>query len=358
MCTLCSALPVGASGFSDRMAEMLNHAAVVQMVSVGHRTGLFDAMDRTGPATVSGIAIEAGLNERYVREWLGAMVTGLVVDHNPDKGTFWLPEDHAAFLTRRAAPNNMAAVSQYIPVLAGVEDEIVECFRRGGGVPYESFPRFHDVMAEESGQTVVGHLFESILPLVPGIEARLASGIDVLDVGCGRGLALLAMAERFPASRFSGWDLSPEAIAFATDQAENRGLGNIIFEARDLTGFAQPESFDFITAFDAIHDQKDPASVLRGVARSLRRGGAFLMQDIAGSSDIAGNIGKPFSPLMYTISCMHCMTVSLAQGGVGLGAKWGEQLARTMLFEAGFREIETRRFDHDPMNAYFVARRA
>lgn len=358
MCTLCSALPVGTADFSDRMADMLNHAAVVQMVSVGHRTGLFDAMDRIGPATVSGIAIEAGLNERYVREWLGAMVTGLVVDHDPEKDTFWLPGDHAAFLTRRAAPNNMAAVSQFVPVLAGVEDEIVECFRRGGGVPYESFPRFHEVMAEESGQTVLGHLFESILPLVPGIEDRLASGIDVLDVGCGRGLALLAMAERFPASRFRGWDLSPEAIAFGTEQAENRGLDNIVFEARDLTGFAQPEAFDFITAFDAIHDQKDPASVLRGVARSLRRGGVFLMQDIAGSSDIAGNIGKPFSPFMYTISCMHCMTVSLAQGGVGLGAKWGEQLARTMLFEAGFREIETRRFEHDPMNAYYVAHRA
>jgi SAM-dependent methyltransferase len=358
MCILCAPSLAPAAGFSDRLVDMINSAAVVQMISVGHRTGLFDAMAGFPPSTSRQIADSIGLNERYVREWLGTMVTGRVIAHDPQAGTFWLPDDHASVLSRAASPDAMGHVAQFLPLLARVEDEIVECFRNGGGVPYERFPRFHEVMAEESGQSVVSHLLEHILPLVKGLDKRLDSGIRVLDIGCGRGEAVLRMAARFPASRFVGYDLSPEAIGHARARARELGLSNARFEVRDLTGFSEPGSYDLITAFDAIHDQKDPASVLAGIARSLRPGGVFLMQDIAGASDIAGNMDVPFSPFMYTVSCMHCMTVSLAQGGAGLGAKWGEQLALHMLGVAGFGEVELRRLEHDPMNAYFIARAA
>ena len=242
-------------------------------------------------------------------------------------------------------------------MLGGVEDEVVRCFREGGGVPYASYPRFHEVMAEESDQTVAAALLEHILPLAPGLIERLESGIDALDVGCGRGHAVLALAARFPRSRFVGVDLSEEAIAHARALAEKQGLTNASFEARDLTGFAPERTFDLVTAFDAIHDQKDPASVLAGVARAVAPGGLFLMQDIAGSSDVSKNIGGPLSTFIYTISCMHCMTVSLAQGGVGLGAAWGEELAESMLRDAGFREVTVNRLEHDVMNAFFIAER-
>ena len=191
-----------ADAFAQKMIGVFNDASLALMVSIGHRTHLFDTMATLPPSTSEQIARAARLDERYVREWLGTLVTGRVVDYDPERATYVLPPEHASQLTRAASPNNLAVTAQFIPVMAQVEDEIVECFRNGGGVPYSSYPRFHEVMAEESAQTVVAGLFEHILPLAPGIAERLGAGIDVLDVGCGSGRAIIAMGERFPRSRF------------------------------------------------------------------------------------------------------------------------------------------------------------
>ncbi|GJM18120.1 MAG: transcriptional regulator [Phycisphaeraceae bacterium] len=357
MCTACLSKPVPTDEFAQQLLGLVNGAAIVQMISIGHRTGLFDAMSGLPASTSEQIAAAGGLDERYVREWLGTMTTGGIVSYDRDAKKYELPESHAALLTRAAGSNNLAATTQFVPVLAGVEDEIVECFREGGGVPYSSYPRFHEVMAEESDMTVVAGLREHILPLVPGLIDRLAKGIDVLDVGCGRGHGIIELAAAFGNSRFVGLDLSPEAVAYANDRASARGLTNVRFDQRDLSGFTSRETFDLITAFDSVHDQADPAGMLAGIAGALRPGGVFLMQDIAGSSEVGDNIGKPLAPFIYTISCMHCMSVSLAQGGAGLGAAWGEELAQEMLGEAGFSDVCVNRLDHDIMNAFYVARR-
>ncbi len=356
MCTACLTKTLPTDEFADRLVGMLDGAAVIQMISIGHRTGLFDAMAGRPPATSSEIAQAAGLDERYVREWLGAMVTGHVISYDSAARAYQLPPSHAALLTR-SSPTNLAATAQFMPVLAGVEDEVVACFRAGGGVPYSAYPRFHQVMAEESDMTVVAGLEDHILPLVPGLSDRLAGGIDALDVGCGRGHGLIALAERFPNSRFVGLDLSAEAIEHAERLARSKGLTNVRFEQRDLSGFDPDERFDLVTAFDAVHDQADPAGMLAGISAALKPGGVFLMQDIAGSSNVGENVGRPLAPFIYTISCMHCMTVSLAQDGAGLGAAWGEQLAQEMLAAAGFSDVSVQRLDHDIMNAFYVARR-
>lgn len=348
-----------AEEFAGRILDTLNGGAVAVMLSVGHRTGLFDTMAELGSATSHQLADAAGLNERYVREWLGAMTTGRIVEHDHAGGTYRLPAEHASWLTRAASPDNLAVTAQWIPTLATVEDDIVECFQKGGGVPYERFSRFHDVMAEESNQTVLSVLFSHILPLVPGMTESLEAGASLLDLGCGRGRALLMMAERFPASTFHGYDLSVEAIAHATDRAAEQGLSNVTFAARDLSTFdvdAEPEVYDFVATFDAVHDQAKPLAMLRGIRRSLKPGGTYLMQDIQGSSHHHENLDHPGGPLMYMISTMHCMTVSLAQGGDGLGAMWGEQKARELLAEAGFGSVDVHLLDHDPFNAYFVVR--
>ena len=334
----------------------MNGAALALMTSIGHRSGLFDSMQKHGSGTAPEVAAAAGLNERYVREWLDSMVTGGVVDYDPATARYRLPEEHAAWLTRAAAPDNLAVMTQYIPVLGSVEDEILECFRNGGGVPYSSFGRFHEVMAEDSGQTVLPALFDHILPIVPGIQDRLEAGIEVLDIGCGRGLALMLMAERYPESSFTGYDLSSEAITWARAEAERRGIRNVRYEVRNLTHFSEPDAYDLVTAFDAIHDQAKPAKVLAGIRETLREDGVFLMQDIAGSSHVHQNLDHPIGTLLYTISCLHCMTVSLAQGGDGLGAMWGEERATKMLGEAGFSSTEVQRLDHDIQNAYYVSR--
>ena len=179
-----------AEAFAGRLLDVLNNGGLALMISVGHRTGLFDAMSEFPPATSEEIAQKAGLNERYVREWLGAMVTGRIVTYHPDTRKYSLPAEHAAFTTRPAGADNIAVFTQYISVLGNVEDEIVECFRNGGGVPYSKFPRFHTVMAEDSGQSVLANLESAVLPVVPGMIDRLKQGIKVLDVGCGSGWAL------------------------------------------------------------------------------------------------------------------------------------------------------------------------
>lgn len=343
--------------FAERMLATINGAGVTLMTSVGHRTGLFDAMAALPPSTSGEIARAAGLSERYVREWLGAMTTGGVVEYDAGTEAYSLPPEHAAFLTRAASPNNLAVTAQFVAVLGTVEDQIVERFREGGGVPYSAFPRFHEVMAEESQQTVVAGLGDAILPLAPGLTEALAAGIDVLDVGCGSGRALNTLAKAFPRSWFTGYDLSEEAVVSALREADRQGLVNVRFQTRDVTELGDREQFDLVTAFDAIHDQARPRLVLRGIFDALRPGGTFLMQDIRGSRHVERNMEHPIAPFLYTISAMHCMTVSLAAGGDGLGTMWGEETAVEMLNEAGFRSVEVRQLPHDIMNNFYVARK-
>lgn len=348
-----------ADAFGERLVDTLNSGALALMLSVGHRTGLFDSMADMPPATSTEIAEKAGLDERYVREWLGAMTVGNIVENDAGKETYFLPPEHAANLSRQSPTDNIAVFAQYIPLLGSVEDDIVYCFRHGGGVPYERFERFHDVMAEDSGQSVVPALETHILPLAPGLTERLKKGIHVLDVGCGRGRALNRLARLFPRSRFVGYDISGDAIRYAGQEARALGTVNATFEVFDVSKLGrsnQTGSYQLVTTFDAIHDQKDPLTVLQGIRKVLAEDGVYLAQDIKGSSHHHGDRDHPIGPLLYTISCMHCMTVSLAQDGEGLGAMWGREKALEYFREAGFRNIQVHELEHDFQNYWYVCR--
>jgi len=344
--------------FAHNMLVMLNHAALSLMLSIGQKTRLFDTMSCMVPSTSEQIASAAGLHERYVREWLAAMVTGRIIEYDAVQGTYRLPAEHAAWLTREAGINNLAFQAQYIVMLASVQEEIVECFSRGGGVSYASFPDFQRLMAEESMQVVDSSLLQVTLPLIPGLTERLQAGIDVADIGCGSGHALNLMARAFPRSRFAGYDFSQEGIAAAQEEARRLGLANTRFEVRDVSRLDAPDHYDFITAFDAIHDQARPAAVLKAIAKALRPGGVLLMVDIRASSLLEENMEHPLAPFLYTISCNHCMTVSLAGDGAGLGTMWGEQVACQMLRDAGFTDVEVKHVEDDVMNSFYIASRS
>ena len=340
--------------FADKMVAALNGSSLALMCSIGHQTGLFDALAGLPPSTSEEIAQAANLNERYVREWLAALVTAEVLEYQPEGQLYSLPAEHAALLTRAASPDNIAATTQWIAVLGYVESQIVDCFKNGGGVPYEAFHRFHQVMAEESAQTCVAALESHILPLAPGLTEKLVAGIRVLDVGCGAGRAINHLAAVFPNSQFVGYDLCEEAIAAANSEVAERGLSNITFETRDVSKLDNVAEFDLITAFDAIHDQAEPAVVLDNISKALKDDGTFLVQDIKGSSVLENNFDNPVAAFLYTISCMHCMTVSLSQGGAGLGAMWGKELAQQMFGDAGFNNVDVKELDHDIINYYYV----
>lgn len=343
--------------FAERLLTILNHGALNLMISIGYRTQLFDVMKDLKPSTSEEIASAANLNERYVREWLGAMVTGEIINYDSENKTYYLPKEHAAWLTREAVPNNIGVTAQWIAVLGSVEDKIVDCFKKGGGVPYEAFERFHEVMSDESHQTVIVPLLDQTLPLIPGIKEKLEEGISVLDVGCGSGFALVHMAKEFPNSQFTGYDISEEAVARGNAHAAEHGLSNVNLIAKDVALIDDIQKFDFITTFDAVHDQADPDGVLSNIKNALKDDGVYLMQDIAGSSHVHNNMDHPLAPLLYTTSCMHCMTVSLSQNGKGLGAMWGKELATDMLKDAGFSQVEVKEQEHDPINYYYVVRK-
>lgn len=335
----------------------LTAGATALMLSLGHRTGLFDTMASLPASTSGRLAEAAGLHERYVREWLGAMTTAGIVEHDPAADTYRLPLEQAALLTRAAGPHNMASLMQFIPLLAQVEDAVVDSFVHGGGVGYESYHRFHQLMAEQSAQTNDASLVDTILPLVPGLTERLESGIRVADIGCGQGHAVNLIARAFPGSEVVGYDFSTDAVAVGRAEAAAWGLTNAHFEVRDVADLSGTGTFDAVTAFDAVHDQAHPGRVLRQVAEHLAPDGVFLMVDIRASSDVDDNVEIPWAPFLYAVSTMHCMPVSLALGGDGLGTVWGTQLAQQMLADAGFTDVRVESVPTDFINAYYVARR-
>lgn len=343
--------------FGAHITTTLNNAMVGLGISVGHQTGLFDALATMSWATSDDIARRAGLQERYVREWLAAMVTGRIVEYRAVDQTYRLPAEHAAFTTSAAGANNLAGYAPFIALMADVESDIVRAFRNGGGVPYSRYTRFQQIMAANSGEVFDHALVPGILPVVPGLIQQLEAGIDVADFGCGSGHAINVMAKAFPNSRFTGYDFSAEGIATGTAEAASWGLRNARFEQADVARLDVIGKYDFITAFDAIHDQAEPRKALAAIARALKPGGTFLMADIAGSSNLEDNLQHPMAPWLYTVSLFHCMTVSLALDGEGLGTMWGEQKARELLAEAGFTSVDVRQLEGDPLNSYFISRK-
>ena len=294
-----------ADAFSKKMLGILNDASVAQMIVIGHQVGLFDTLADLAPSTSEQIAAASALNERYVREWLGAMVTSRIVDYDPTEKTYRLPPEHAATITRAAGPKNLAVMLQMVPMMAKVQQGIVDSFRKGGGVPYSAYDDFHQLMAEVSGAVHDASLVNTTLPLVSQLVERLRTGIDVLDVGCGSGHAVNLMAKAFPQSRFTGYDFSEEGIAAGRAEAQEWGLTNTQLAVKDVTDLDDVSRYDFITAFDSIHDQAHPRAVLKGISQALRPDGTFLMVDINSSSNLEENYDHILGPMLYSISCMH-----------------------------------------------------
>lgn len=231
---------------------------------------------------------------------------------------------------------------------------MIDKFRNGGGVPYSSYPRFHEAMREISGATFDATLIDVTLPLVPGAIELLAAGIRVADVGAGSGHAINVMAKAFPTSNFVAIDFSEEALSVGRAEAAEWGLANTTFVAADAANLSGDDQYDLITTFDAVHDQADPQGMVNGIFASLAPGGYWLCVDIQASSHVGENLDHPMGTFLYSISCQHCMTVSLAYEGEGLGAMWGVHKAREVFTEAGFVDIVIHNVEGDPTNNYYV----
>ncbi len=348
--------------FGNRLDDLFNQMGLVLMLGIGHETGLLDALARLPPSTSGAIAQAAGLDERYVREWLACLVTAQVVAYAPEKKTFALPAEHAIWLAHSHsgyAPGGFPGaeiLAEAFASLLEVQPQVAACFRRGGGVPYSAYGRFHALMAHERNALFDRILLPSIVPLLSGWGTALEAGAQVADFGCGRGHVLHLLAQAYPQSNFVGFDISPPEIDQAQAATSQMGLGNLRFRLADVAGLDVAGVYDYALAFDAIHDLTRPEQVLRVIARSLKPGGVLLMQEFAASSRLEENLDHPLGPWLYAQSVMYCMTVSLSQGGAGLGCMWGKERALELLAAAGFADVEVRYTEADPYSDYFVAR--
>ena len=342
--------------FAGRIFGIYVDAGLAGMLDIGHRTGLFETMAE-GPGTSEEIADRAGLSERHVREWLGAVTTAGFTTYDAATKTYTLPAEHAVCLTGDTSMN-LAQMSGASTFFAGFVPDVTRTFREGGGIPYERYrPEFTELMDKMGRYTYDEFLIDAYVPAAEGLVERLQEGIRVADLGCGTGHCINLMAAAFPKSTFVGFDLADDAIDAARKEAEAAGLSNATFEVRDVRQLPT-DGFDLVTAFDAIHDQADPAGVLRGAYDALSDGGVFLMVDINASSNLEENVGNPMATFAFIASTMHCMQVSLAMDGAGLGTAWGHQLATSMLEEAGFTGVEVHAPPPaDPFNLIYVARK-
>jgi SAM-dependent methyltransferase len=237
---------------------------------------------------------------------------------------------------------------------AELEDDVLGALRDGGGVPWSRMERLQEWQAELSRG--VHEALPAALALVPGLTERLGAGIDVLDLGCGRGDAALRIAAAHPASRVVGYDQAPAAVAAATAEAGRLGIANVRFERRDAADL-EPGAYDLVLALDVVHDLARPHETLRAVHGALRPGGVLLMAEHALSDRPEENAGHPLAAALYTVSLFHCMTASRSEGGEGIGIAWGEARIRPALAAAGFDGVEAHALEGDPFNVHHVARR-
>ena len=340
--------------FAFKLVETITGSLLTSLIEIGRRTGLFE-LAAAGPATSAELAERGGLHERYVREWLAAMATAGIFEYDATNGRFWLPIEHAAVLTGDTY-DNLGPLAYLVSAITRRSEAVATCFLDGGGVPWEAYlPEMHDVMDVLWQPMYRDILVQQILPLAPGLVEKLDAGTRAADVACGAGNGTLVMARRFPNSTFVGYDQDAAAIAVARSRAG--GLANVSFEVADAATLTSDQPFGVAFVFNAVHDQARPLEVLTSIRSILEPGGTLLMDEPRISSNLEDNIGDPIAAMTYAISLLHCMTVSLAEGGAGLGTGWGEQVALALLSDAGFGPVDVHDAPGDPGNAIFVTHR-
>lgn len=298
----------------DSSATMTTLLAVL-----GDRLGLFKAMASGESLTAGEWADRLGLNERYMREWLGGMATAGYVDYDAASSQFRMPLEHVAALAQEGGPVFFGGVYQMLPAMGGVIDQVESSFRNGGGVKQSEYaPEVWDGLERFTRGWFENLLLPVWMPAMPTVREKLERGVDVADVGCGRGRALIKLAQEFPNSRYVGFDVFQPTIEQATANAKETGVGDIVsFEHLDV-GNGLPRRFDVITTFDVVHDAVDPLGLLQAIRRALPDGGSYVCLDINCSHNLEENAG-PLGAMFHGFSIFYCMTTSLAWDGAGLG---------------------------------------
>jgi len=325
------------------------------LAALGDRLNLFKTLAAHGPATSAELAKAASVNERYAREWLGGMASAGYVQYDPATRRFTLPPEHVPVLAEEAGPMYFGGAHQMLLGTFGVLDQLTTAFRQGGGVAQPEYSEdWWAGMERFTGGWFENLLLPQWIPAMPRVREALERGVDVADVGCNRGRALMKLARAFPRSRFVGYDVFEPAIRLATERAAAAGLADRIrFEQRDVSK-ELPGQFDVITTFDVIHDAVDPLGLLRTIRQALRPGGTYVCLDINCSDKLQENAG-PLGALFHGFSVLYCMTTSLSRGGAGLGTVGlPESKLKELATQAGFADVRRVPLENPFNNLYEV----
>ena len=340
--------------FLDRFVGYASGATTMALLAVADRSGLLSWLGENDAGTVEEIAEGADLDTRYVREILSGLAAAGAVEYEPDNARFTLPPEHALFLATAASPYYMGGWIDMIPALMSQIDGVAHATKHGGGVEFEAFGA-DIIRGIDRGNAPSQRVFlvDRWLPAVPGLVQRLTSGIRIADVGCGSGTAAILMAEAFPNSDVTGFDVSADSLQIAKARASPET--NVHFEERPADDIPLEPKFDLITAFDVIHDLPDPLAGLTRIREALTPDGHYLMMEPNMSSHLENNLNDR-GALLYGVSVMHCMTQSLAIGGEGLGAAWGKERAEEYAERAGFASFETLDDITNKFSAFYLLR--
>jgi SAM-dependent methyltransferase len=326
--------------FVGKVVEQISGTMTTLLGAVGDRLGLFKNLAAEGSATSTELASRTNLNERYLREWLGGMATAGYLNYDGTTKRFTLPAEHAAVLAQENGPFFVGGMYQMLPAFTSVFDGVLTAFRNGGGV---SQSQYNDMMWDGL-ERFTCTWFENLLlqqwiPAMPDVKAHLERGCDLADVGCGRGHALIKLAQAFPRSRYVGYDNFGPTVARATANAREAGVSDRVrFEERDVSK-GLPAQFDVITTFDVVHDAVDPLQLLQSIRRALRPGGVYVCLDINCSDKLEEN-ANPLGAMFHGVSVFYCMTTSLANNGAGLGTLgFHEAKVRELCQKAGFSSV-------------------
>jgi SAM-dependent methyltransferase len=316
--------------FMLKLVGDVGTALAAGLLFVGERSGLFDAMAGAGPLSAQALAARSGVAERYVEEWLAVMTGAGYVEHDGAAGTFTLPEEHAMFLTDPGSEYYLGGLFQSLPSFLAMAPRLINAFKTGEGVAFADYGADMPASLEAMNRSVyASRLVRSWLPTMP------------IDVGCGTGVVAITLAQGFPAATVAGLDFDARSIAIARGQAQRAGLAERIqFHAMSVLDLPTEPGWDFISSFDVIHDLPDPLGALTRIRGALNEGGTYLMVEPKVADQLDQNVQNPFARMLYAMSCLHCVPQSLAQGGPGLGACWGEGRARVMARAAGFARFD------------------
>ena len=322
------------------------------LASIGDRLGLFKQL-APAPATSAQLAARAEINERYAREWLGAMASAGYVEYDPTSERFTLPAEHIPVLAQEQGPFFLGGMHQMLAGMIEPLNQLIQAFQHGGGVPQSAYG--HNMWDGLERLTAGG--FENLLipvwlPAMPEVQDKLERGAQVADVGCGRGKALIKLAQAFPRSHYVGYDSFEPTIEEATRNAQTAGVADRVrFEQRDVAA-GLPEHYDVITTFDVVHDAVDPHGLLRAIRQALRPDGRYVCLEINCAEHLEGNAG-PLGSLFYGFSVLYCMTTSLSGHGEGLGtAGLPEGKLQEFCREAGFSNVRRVPLEH-PFNTLY-----